>query len=284
MLILTASSLLFLAPTIIVAVRYFRPKFRQYWLSCVIAGGIALFLLILAPFLKPGEINLSTWRPEELFPLSPLLLADRITWMFSLSLTVLLLATLLVSATQKTFTRQSFRDVPQWLSLLYLASVTIFSLMAGNLLTLIFAWTALDIAELLIWLGIPGVRPDAKKLALNLAARFTSLYILFFAGVISFSAYLPSGFSDLNPPVRVLIYTACTLRLIALPLSSPLNGGDRQPSLALDILQIMPFGTYLILLARLSQPVQGTSINTALLVILVFLSTGFALLWAFSAE
>jgi hypothetical protein len=284
MLILVAAILLFLAPTAIVVVYYFRPEFRQIWLSCVIAGVAALFLSIFAAFQKPGVVNLFIWKPEELFPISPVLLADRLVWRFSTGLISLLVATLLVSVTQKDFTRGSSKDYPQWLGLLYLASLTIFSLMAGNLLTLIFVWTALDIAELLIWLAIPGLRPDSKKLIINLLTRFTSLYVLFFAGLIAFSAYLPSGFEELTAPVRILIYAAWSLRILVLPFTSPLADNNRPVSLAMDILQIMPFGAYLILLARLAQPIQNTAITAVFIIVLVILASGFALLWAFSVK
>lgn len=282
MLILAASLLLFLSPTAIALLHFFRRKFRQYWLFCVLAGFIALVLLIFGTFLKPVEINLFVWKPVELFPFSPVLLADRMALMFSAGLTSLILAALLATGTQKTFTRESSFDFPQWLGLLYLASVTIFSLMAGNLLTLMFAWFALDVTELLIWLAISGVNPEYKKLVVNLSIRFTSLFLLLFAGVIAFSAFLPPGFEELTAPVRVLIYAACALRILVLPLCSPLSGGDRKPSLAQNILQVLPFGAYLILLARLAQPAGSEPINAPLLVFLVTLSTGAALLWAFT--
>lgn len=81
-----------------------------------------------------------------------MLTADRISWPYAVVLITLVLALMLTEVARATESMWS-----SWAAGLLLGGLGIFAVFAGNPLTLLLAWTAIDLVELLILLrqGIP---------------------------------------------------------------------------------------------------------------------------------
>ena len=105
MILLIATLMLISVALIMVGMRLLRPRFSYFWLIAATAATLAWVIVLAARWLTPDEwpnmIPLVTWEPDFLFPVSPALLLDDISWSFSLVLVTLALAALLTDAGRK---------------------------------------------------------------------------------------------------------------------------------------------------------------------------------------
>jgi len=82
-LILVPIVLVLLAPILMQVLHVARPGFARQWLTAAVslflAGAAFLFLHSWLPL----QFNLPAWQPEAIFPESPALLLDTVSWYFS---------------------------------------------------------------------------------------------------------------------------------------------------------------------------------------------------------
>jgi hypothetical protein len=80
MLILFPVLLLLLSALAMVVIRLFRPDFVYHWLIALAGALLAWPIMLVGGLNLPLSIPLITWRPTSLFPASPMLLVDRLSW------------------------------------------------------------------------------------------------------------------------------------------------------------------------------------------------------------
>jgi len=92
------------------------------------------------------NISLPPWKPLTVFFYVPLWAADSISWPYALALSALAAAVILTSVVR------SDNESMSWAGTLILCALGILAVAAANPLTLILAWSVIDLAELVIML------------------------------------------------------------------------------------------------------------------------------------
>jgi hypothetical protein len=197
LLILIAIGILMVVPLTMLSVRLFRVNFGYHWLMAAL-GAIAAWVLIFLSRTKVAQvIPLLRWQPETLFPTSPELLVDSISWIYALALITLCVAVLLTSVA-----RRPSLGWPSWAGVLLLTAFGLFAVLAGNPLTLIMSWAAIDLFEAFIlfsWVRRSEVR---VRFLIALSTRLLGIAFLIWAEIVnraggkvlSFERYLRAVF------------------------------------------------------------------------------------------
>ena len=138
-LVVTALTLLILRIAI--------PGFRYHWLFAV--GGALLAWISAFVWLSqmPVSLQIPIWQPAVVFSQSPAFNADPISWAFVISLLTLCLAIILTAVV-----RPQFPSPINWVGTLVLTSLGVLAVSAGNPLTLVMIWAAIDLVELVVQL------------------------------------------------------------------------------------------------------------------------------------
>jgi len=151
--------------------------------------------LVIHLFLRfglPTIQTLVTWQPQALFFDSPAILADGYNWGLAIALTSLGLAFL--------FTEPSLSEGLSFSSLtngLLMVSLADFGILAGNQLTLLLAWAAIDLVELFIWLSGLTHPQSRERIILAFTSRASGL-ILSTYGLGQMGIYLLASFLRLG--------------------------------------------------------------------------------------
>lgn len=217
MLILFPILILLLTPVAMLVVRLIWPRFAYHWL--IAAGGALLAwpLVLLSSLQLPQAIQLVSWHPDALFPSWPMLLVDRLSWPYAVALATLILGVILTDVA-----RAPDVDWATWAGSLVLAALGIFAVLAGNPLTLLLAWTAIDLVELLVMLGQVKESSVRERLVVAFSARVLGSLTLLAGVVAARSAGQALSFAVIPPTASIFLLLAAGLRLGVLPLHLPL--------------------------------------------------------------
>lgn len=257
-LLVTALLLLFL--------QFAAPNFRYNWL--VATGGALLgWISVLAwQTQMPFALQFPAWQPEILFSQSPTFVGDGIAWTFSLSLATLSLAIILTAVVRSNFPRPI-----NWVGTLILTSLGILAVLAGNPLTLVLIWAAIDISELIVQMRVvkdPGL---SERTVVAFASRAAGIFVLLWADMVSLANGQPLDFRSAPPQAGLYLVLAAGLRIGVLPLHLPYSGESSLRRGFGTGLRMISAASSLILLARIP-PTSLASPITPYLIILVSLA------------
>lgn len=216
MLVLIAIFLMLLVSLILWIVRWFRPDFPFEW---VIASFTALISFVLVLVSRPEQsirIWSLNWQPKTLFPVSPAFLLDDVSWTLVLSLAALVLAALLTSVMPQSVERRY-----TWNGLLMISSLGMLSVLAGDPLTLMLGWSAIDFIEVLILLGWVRRSEIRQRIVFVISARIIGTMLLVLAKIISIPTEELVSFTSVTPFCSLCLLIAAGLRLGVLPLHAP---------------------------------------------------------------
>ena len=170
MLSLIAILLLLVIPLLMLSLHLTRWRHASQWFLVVVGILLVWPLVLFTHFSPPQSISYISWVPKSLFPLSPALLVDDISWPFSIALVTLGL-TLVLTAVARVEQAEpspeqrptpSLRDAsarittanwPTWAGSLLIISMGLVAVQPGNLLTILLSWAAIDVIELLVLLA-----------------------------------------------------------------------------------------------------------------------------------
>jgi hypothetical protein len=247
MLSLFAILTLLLVPLLMLAIRLARPRFAYFWLVAAVGALLAWPLVLLARLEMPAWIPLADWRPQELFPVSPALIVDSLSWPYALVLATLVLAVILTDVA-----RAPEADWIAWSACLVITAFGLLAVLAGNPLTLLLAWAAIDLFELVILLLQIVSSKERGRVVTVFFSRVTGIVLLVWAAVVSGSSGVALVFATITPEVSVYLLLAAGLRLGVLPLHPPfLRELPLRRGLG-TLLRLVPVAASLILLARTS--------------------------------
>jgi hypothetical protein len=186
-----------------------------------------------------------SWKPEVFFPISPTLLYDSISWPFAMALASLALAVILTDVA-----RAWEADWLAWAGTLVVAALGIAAVAAGNPLTLVLAWTALDLAELVILLVQIQSSRGRERVIISFASRAAGIILLLLSMLIAESTGEPLNFDSIPPASSLFLLLAAALRLGVLPMHTPfLEELPLRRGLG-TILRLAPVASSLMLLTR----------------------------------
>jgi hypothetical protein len=142
MYVLATFLLLLLAAVTLVVLRLSRPSAAYGWLVATLGVLLAWISIFFWQVAIPQRFFPSQWISLPLFAASPELLVDQYAWVYALSLASLAVAVVLTSPA-----RQATSGSAIWVGTLTLMTLALLSTLADNPLTLVLAWTAIDLTE-----------------------------------------------------------------------------------------------------------------------------------------
>jgi hypothetical protein len=238
LLVVTALALLVLRITV--------PGFRYQWLVAV--GGTLLAWASAFAWLTsmPVTLQLPGWQPAAVFSQSPAFNADSISWAFAISLLTLTLAIILTAVV-----RPQFPTPINWVGTLVLTALGVLAVVAGNPLTLVLIWAAIDLVELVVQLWFvedPGL---SERVVISFASRLTGILILLWADMVGAAGGQVSDFRAATPQAGLFLLIAAGLRVGVLPLHLPYTGESTLRRGFGTGLRMVSAASSLILLARI---------------------------------
>jgi hypothetical protein len=269
MLVLITIGFLLGGSVIILLLRLLRPSFGYSWLiasGSVLAAWISVFAWQIR---LPITIELTRWEPADLFAYSPALMADGRVWPLALALLTLCLATVL-TAPMRTARLNSLAQIGE----LMLTAIGLIAVLARNPLTMLIAWSALDLAELGISLRTFQYEKQSEQAVFSFAVRSLGTGLVMWTSVDSMALGTPLDFSSMPPQIGGLLLVAAGLRLGVLPLHLP---HVEEPNLRRGfgtILRLISVAASLVLLVRIPQSAISLDIAPWL-----FILTGVAALY-----
>lgn len=202
--------------------RVVRPRFGFYWLLAAFGALFAWPIVLLSRNLIPQSIQTFQWEPSLFFPNSPSILIDSISWPFALALSTIALAIVLTDVA-----RASEADWGAWVSTLLLAAFGLYAVQAGNPLSLLMAWTMIDLADVLVLLGHISESTGRERVVVAFTTRLAGSFLFIATLVYSRWIGVNIDFSAMPTQTSLLLLLAAALRLGVLPIHQPFLQEDR---------------------------------------------------------
>jgi hypothetical protein len=301
MLILLTIFLFIFTAIAMVILHLVRPKLSIQGFLAVLAVLLGLVMVFLAHSDTPDTIVLLHWAPQSLFPVPPALILDDISWYFTLALTSLAFTVIITSIAQlgqgpksdfwpvrnniqvvedsninnnEAATSQASEAIngsgliPNWLfwaAVLVLTSAGLLAVTAGNMLTLLLSWAALDIIELIILLGQIYQSAIRERVIIVFSVRLAGIITVLIAGLVFWSQGGTLQLNTLSQSISLILILAAGIRLgVFLPQYIYTHGLPIRPDLA-TVLHLISAAASFILLVRVSTTGVSSSITPILL-------------------
>jgi len=249
MLIILPVIFLFIAALVTTIINQTKPNIAVTWLIGAGSCFISWLIIIIMRLYLPSTLFLIKWEPEFLFFGSPMLVLDYQSWPYALCLITLTLAAILTDSA-----RTRLDSSPRtWVNCMVITAINLLALMAGNPLTMVLAWTFVDLIELIYKLSWQRSGKFNQRIILSYGVRLLSVIMFIWATMVG---WLENGPFDLNHiPARAAVYflIAAGLRLGVLPLNLAFLNEPGSKRGAGSLLRLAPVASSLILLAHLPE-------------------------------
>ena len=246
MLILITVLILLLTALSLLLLLLFRPDFRYSWMLATTGAFLAWISVFFWQAQIPLLLSLPSWEPASLFTDSPLFLADQSSWTYAFALVTLILGTLLTA-----IARPNFPNSAAWAGTLALGAVGIMAVLADNPLTLVLAWTAIDLAELFTLLGSVKGKNLRERVVISFTMRVLGSAFLLWANFASAAAGSSLNFVAAPSQAGIYMLIAAGLRLGVLPMHLPFRTESALRRGFGTMLRLSSAASSLILLARI---------------------------------
>lgn len=207
-------SISFLFAIILLIIRLWRPGFGYSWVITAFAALIVWTLILVSRINLPQVITLSIWSLPGLPSTSTILVLDSISWPYAFTTGTLLLAVVLTD-----IVRAQEPDWSAWTASLTLTALGLIAVLAGNPLTMILAWAALDFAELLVIFWHVHSSEGRRRIGLVFSAKITSLFLIMWAWIYAGQFGAISTFDDLPNCAALYLLLAAWIRVELSPLT-----------------------------------------------------------------
>ena len=254
--------LLLLTVSIMAVIRLVRPTFAYFWLIAALGSFLTWLVVAFSGLRLPQNITLIAWKPESLYASSPGLILDSTSWPFALALTTLTLGVILTAVT-----RMQPLDWRAWGSSLALTAFGLLAVLSRNPLTVLMAWAALDLVELIVLLVQISDGSARERIVIRFTARITGIFVLSGAILLASSTGNNLTFDSIPPQSSILMLLAAALRLGVLPQHKSLF---KEPTLRRGLgtnLRLIPAASSLLVLARVANAGFSSTISPWLLLL-----------------
>ena len=213
---ITAIFVLLLAPFIMLVMRLLRARIGYLWLTALMGVLAAEVLVLFSKSAIPQTSVIPALGSRELISFSPTLLLDEISWVYGLAIVTLILAILLTVAV-----RRQALSWRAWASSLTMAACGLFAITANDPLTLLLAWSALDLVELLILIIVVEQHEIHTQGITAFAARLAGSALMLIAELQARTN--GESFTLISIPTNIspIVLVAAAMRLGVLPLHVP---------------------------------------------------------------
>jgi hypothetical protein len=248
MLALAPVFLLFATAVIILIWQQVRPRFGYMWL---LANGLtfaAWVILLVLHFNPVSPFAITGWRPVANDTVVLSLQLDTISWPYAFGLISLLSAVLMTASARLALNTNPWA----WAGSLAITGAGLLAIMAGNPMTLVLGWTAIDLIELVVIVRSARRMQQSQQAVIAFAARAVGTLLAVWAIIMSRSRGEVLSLDYILPEVGVFLLMAVGLRLGVVPLHLPFTHEVRMrrglgtvlrlaaPASALPILSRLP--------------------------------------------
>ncbi len=216
-LILLPVVLLFAAAMVIFAIRQLRPGFGYSWLLAVFTVMAVWGLLLFFHFRPPPALILLNWQPVSLVGGTLIFQLDTPAWVYTFVLAGLAVGVILTASA-----RLQYQSSPiTWAANLAITAAGMLATLAGTPMTLVLAWTLIDVVELAFLLGAAREQEVSSGAVVAFLVRVTGSLVLLGTMMLS-----KGGGQDLlliapRPDLSIFLLLAAGLRLGVLPIHLP---------------------------------------------------------------
>lgn len=169
---------------------------------------LTLLVILVTAFLvfpgQPVNIVIQNWQPEALYPTSPTLLVDPISWFGAISVLVVALFLLLIQNPLQT-------RFAIWT--LGVTAVSLLASLAANPITLLLLWTLLDGLIFFFLLFHQQEKEQVQQVVFSFAFHLFGSVLLAAASLTAFQDNLPLTFGQIPQPSRNLLLLAAFFHL-----------------------------------------------------------------------
>lgn len=245
-------------------------------LASLSATGVAIFLR----WRLPQQVLIDRWLPLTGIIETPILGIDGTSWPFFFILCVTALAVMLTAPV-----RLSVGVNPlAWAGVMGITATGLAAVLSTNLLTIVLAWTALDIIELIILQVNATERRLGVQTVLAFAARVAGTYLALTAAILARARELPPTFTSLPESAWLLLLLAVGLRLGVLPLNLPYVQEIRLRRGLATALRVSAFASGMVVLARLPAGLLSPDVVRPLMLFTTLAALYTAALWFTSSD
>ena len=239
--------------------------FRYNWLIAVGGSLIAWISVFTWQLLLPIDLQFSIWQPAAIFSQSPTLVADDTSWAFVFSLMTLCLSIIITAVV-----RPRFPSPINWTGTLVLTSLGVLAVVAGNPLTLVLVWAAIDLVELVVQVWFVEDPKLNERVVISFASRATGIVILLWADIVGAASGQLSDFRAATPQTGLYLLIAAGLRVGVLPLHLPYPSESTLRRGFGTGLRMVSAASSLVLLARISPSSIDSPLTPYLLMLVSF--------------
>ena len=224
-----------------------KPKVSRAWMIALISALVAWLGFFVLRLYLPLSFALPPWKPDALFISAPSLELNYQNWPYAVSLVTLCTAVILTDST-----RSFLPSSPNaWASAIAITAVNLIGLLAGDPVTLMFAWVVIDTIEFIHLYQTRLDRSSDAGLAAFMSIRILSVIALA-AGTVTGWLSMPAfGMAQIPQKAGIYFLLAAGLRLGVLPLNLPVQiSRDSKHGSAL-LIRLAPVASSLALIANL---------------------------------
>ena len=188
---------------------------RIHWAIATAAAFLTWFVSLMMGNSIPESVQLSIWRPTTLFPTPLVLSLDNMSWTLVYCASTVLLAVFLTEAVRPSIAKARTSAI-----MLMFFSLCASALFAGNLLTLVLAWTLFDVGSLLFLIFIQDDPQDITQIISRFALDMGGILLIVSGGVVMAVSGQDTSLSGqpLSGYAAILLISGAMLRLGLFPM------------------------------------------------------------------
>jgi hypothetical protein len=284
MLILAPVVLLLITVLALLVLQWTKPGFGLAWLVASIVALISWLFVMYLRLQIPEVLVIAKWSPPALFNASPQFLLDRTSWPYLFSLATLIFAVLLSVTARAQYNTSPYSLIGS----LAMIALGMMAVLAGNPLTLMSMWVAIDVVELIILLSSLNEVQIGQRAIVSFGSRMIGTMILAWIVISNqgVTGSFQTGF-DLNQiPSQAGIYILLSvgLRMGVFPLHLPFTQEPRLRQSLGSVMRLVPMASSLVLLGRLSGNVVSPALTPYLLGLAVLAAFYCGIMWLVSKD
>ena len=217
LLVLLPVALFALAAVGILILQQARPSIGYAWLIGALAGLVTVGAVIFLRWHLPLQVSIHWWNPFGGETMTPSFRLDESSWPYALALALLALAGMLTDAARLEREARPGR----WAAGLAVTALGLIAVTAANPITLILAWTAVDLVELMMVITTDAGRRMSMQTITLFSVRVAGTLLVVLAILLARSRAIAFELSPIPPELAVIMLIAAGLRLGVLPLNIP---------------------------------------------------------------
>jgi len=209
--------LLILSSLGIAILRQVRPSIGYSWLWATLASLLAFGCILFLRWRLPLELSVGQWEPFDRSSLVLSFLVDRVSWPYAFSLVAILVAVVLTDSARL---NKDTGPIP-WIFCLLITGLGLLAILAGKPVTMVLAWTMIDLVELTGVFSTRAGRWLSGPMIITFAVRVSGTLLVLVAVLVASALGIKFTLNAIPSELALLMVGAAGLRLGVLPLNLP---------------------------------------------------------------